>query len=189
VIASYVHDASARRSGPMVRVNLAAIPENMMSELFGSVRGAFTDSKRDRRAISRAPRRTLLLDSSASSRWSCSPNSSGARGTPILSRRQRRERRMNVRTRGDQPQPKEMIARGSSRDLSNRWRPWSFGSLHLQRQSDIERLRAFCSTFRRVRDRKPSHARWSRGAAHVPWPGNVRSSATPSSEHDALRNG
>jgi transcriptional regulator with GAF, ATPase, and Fis domain len=32
-----------------VKVNLAAIPESMAeAELFGSVRGAFTDSKRDR---------------------------------------------------------------------------------------------------------------------------------------------
>jgi DNA-binding NtrC family response regulator len=64
VLASHIHRKSARRSQPFVRVNVAAIPESMMeAELFGSVRGAFTDSKQSRLGyIASADRGTLLLD-------------------------------------------------------------------------------------------------------------------------------
>ncbi len=64
VVAARIHERSARRDGPFVRVNLAAIPENMIeAELFGSVRGAYTDSKRDRTGLfASADGGTLLLD-------------------------------------------------------------------------------------------------------------------------------
>lgn len=64
VVAARIHESSRRRLGPFVKVNLAAIPESMVeSELFGSVRGAFTDSKRDRAGhLATADGGTLLLD-------------------------------------------------------------------------------------------------------------------------------
>jgi two-component system response regulator HydG len=64
VIATRIHERSKRRGGPFVRVNMAALPDTMVeAELFGSVRGAFTDAKRDRSGFfASADGGTLLLD-------------------------------------------------------------------------------------------------------------------------------
>jgi two-component system response regulator AtoC len=64
VIARLIHGASARRAGPFVAVNLAAIPEPFAeAELFGQVGGAFTDVDRPRAGrIVAAHGGTLFLD-------------------------------------------------------------------------------------------------------------------------------
>src|SRR5690349_23449665 len=47
LIARAVHAASARREGPFVKVNCAAIPQELLeSELFGHEKGAFTGAHR-----------------------------------------------------------------------------------------------------------------------------------------------
>ena len=64
VVARLVHAASARRDEALIAVNCAAIPESILeSQLFGHVRGAFTDAKEDRPGVLvRSDHGTLLLD-------------------------------------------------------------------------------------------------------------------------------
>ena len=63
-LAKIVHNSSARRQEPFIKVNCAAIPETMLeSELFGCKKGAFTDATQDRPGKFRlAQQGTLLLD-------------------------------------------------------------------------------------------------------------------------------
>jgi DNA-binding NtrC family response regulator len=64
LVARAIHDRSAQREMPLVKVNCAAIPETVLeSELFGHVRGAFTDAiatKKGKFAL--ADGGTILLD-------------------------------------------------------------------------------------------------------------------------------
>jgi DNA-binding NtrC family response regulator len=64
VIADLIHLLSPRSKGPNVKVNCAALPRELIeSELFGSVRGAFTGAQADREGLFRqAEGGTLLLD-------------------------------------------------------------------------------------------------------------------------------
>ena len=49
VFASYIHKNSPRVKKPFIAINMAAIPENLIeSELFGFVKGAFTDATADK---------------------------------------------------------------------------------------------------------------------------------------------
>jgi two-component system response regulator HydG len=64
LIARAVHDQSARRGGPFLAVNCAAMPPALLeSELFGHARGAFTDAKATRTGLFvQADGGTLFLD-------------------------------------------------------------------------------------------------------------------------------
>lgn len=49
LLAEYVHSCSARRQDPFIAVNMGAIAESLFeSEMFGHIKGAFTDAKESR---------------------------------------------------------------------------------------------------------------------------------------------
>ena len=64
LVARAVHEASDRSKGPFVKVNCAAIPEELIeSELFGAVKGAYTGSTQSRDGkFLQADKGTLFLD-------------------------------------------------------------------------------------------------------------------------------
>jgi len=64
LVAHWIHEKSERASGPMIEVNCAAIPSELIeSELFGHVKGAFTSAIKDRAGkFEAANGGTLFLD-------------------------------------------------------------------------------------------------------------------------------
>jgi PAS domain S-box-containing protein len=64
LLAKVIHSASRRFDQPFVKVNCAAIPENLLeSEMFGYVKGAFTGAERDKTGrFQEADGGTIFLD-------------------------------------------------------------------------------------------------------------------------------
>ena len=64
LVASTIHYQSDRRKGPLIKVNCAALPENLVeSELFGVEKGAFTGAHRRKPGrFERADKGTIFLD-------------------------------------------------------------------------------------------------------------------------------
>jgi len=64
VISDLIHALSPRSQGPLIKINCAALPRELIeSELFGSVKGAYTGAQADREGLFRqADGGTLLLD-------------------------------------------------------------------------------------------------------------------------------
>jgi DNA-binding NtrC family response regulator len=183
VVAAYIHEKSERRQGPFVRVNLAAIPESMVeAELFGSVRGAFTDAKRDRAGhFASADGGTILLDEVFEFKAELQPKLLRAieerRFFPVGSDR---ERRMNVRVlAATNRDPMQMIERGLLReDLYYRLSTVVIRIPPLrERRDDILALAGhFVSRLRTELGRPRAALAASAEAALLAyrWPGNVR---------------
>jgi PAS domain S-box-containing protein len=64
ILAKVIHTASSRREKPLVKVNCAALPDNLLeSEMFGYVRGAFTGAEKDKPGrFQEADGGTIFLD-------------------------------------------------------------------------------------------------------------------------------
>src|SRR5688572_21100924 len=64
VVARLIHQESRRRMAPFVAINCAGVPDSLLeSELFGHVRGSFTDAHRDKKGwLEQAHGGTIFLD-------------------------------------------------------------------------------------------------------------------------------
>ena len=64
VVAQLVHQQSRRSRAPLVTINCAGVPDSLLaSEMFGHVRGSFTDAHRDKAGwLEQANRGTVFLD-------------------------------------------------------------------------------------------------------------------------------
>jgi DNA-binding NtrC family response regulator len=64
VVARLIHEESRRRHAPFVAINCAGVPDTLLeSELFGHVRGSFTDAYRDKLGwLDQAQTGTIFLD-------------------------------------------------------------------------------------------------------------------------------
>jgi two-component system, NtrC family, response regulator AtoC len=183
LVATRIHALSERRDGPFVRVNLAAIPATMVeAELFGSVRGAFTDAKRDRAGhFASAEGGTILLDEICEFKMELQSKLLRAleerRFFPVGSDRERRiDARVLAATNRD---PKEMIARGLLReDLYYRIATVTIRVPPLRDRPDdiIPLAEHFCKVFG-AEFGKPGVQMGAAARAAVlahAWPGNIR---------------
>jgi DNA-binding NtrC family response regulator len=183
VIATCIHESSDRRDGPFVRVNLAAIPATMVeAELFGSVRGAYTDAKRDRAGhFASADGGTILLDEICEFKTELQSKLLRAleerRFYPVGSDR---ERRMNARViAATNRDPKEMIALGLLReDLYYRLATVAIRVPPLRERADdiVPLAEHFCAIYGAEFGRPAVRLGAAACAALLAhrWPGNIR---------------
>ena len=183
LVARAIHDASPRRAQRFVAINCAAIPAALLeSELFGHVRGAFTDAVRDKSGLFEdADGGTLFLDEV------------GELPLALQAKLLRALQESEIRRVGDTASIKvdvRMIA-ATLRDLTvevaaGRFRedlyyrlnvvPVAIPSRSRERAEDIPQLaRFFAARFAERHRRDVAFAPDALDAlARQPWPGNVR---------------
>ncbi|MCA9717224.1 MAG: sigma-54-dependent Fis family transcriptional regulator, partial [Myxococcales bacterium] len=183
LVARALHKSSGRRDGPFVAINCAAVPAELLeSELFGHVRGAFTDARRAREGLfARANGGTLLLDEIGEMPLEMQPKLLRA----LQERRVRplganSEVEINVRLLAATNRDLEsMIEEGEFReDLYYRVNVVQLRVPPLRsRGNDVLQLAQFFIDRIRERDGKPVQALSPSAAACLSsydWPGNVR---------------
>src|SRR4051812_8979046 len=183
LVAEAVHRNSRRAHGPFVKVNLGGISSSLFeSEMFGHVRGAFTDARQDRKGrFELANGGTIFLDEIGD----LDPASQVKmlrvlqdRSFEVLGSSQRRTVDVRVVSATNRALP-DMVARGEFReDLLYRI---NLITIHLpplrERPDDIPLLasrflQAAAAAYRREAVvLTPAAARWLQAQ---PWPGNVR---------------
>ncbi|MFN9539138.1 MAG: sigma-54 interaction domain-containing protein [Planctomycetota bacterium] len=183
LIAGALHRLSARSTAPFVRVNCGALPETLLdSELFGHVKGSFTDAIRDRAGrFEAATGGTILLEDIHSTSYTLQ-----VKLIRVLQERQfervGESRSVEVDVR---------VIAASNRDLAKevsegRFREdlfWRLNVLPIQlpplrrRREDIEPLiRHFLGIYGQLNERQIDDVEPAALAAMVEynWPGNVR---------------
>jgi two-component system response regulator AtoC len=182
LVARAIHDASPRRAHRFVAVNCAAIPATLLeSELFGHVRGAFTDAVRDKPGLFEdADGGSLFLDEV------------GELPLPLQSKLLRALQESEIRRVGDTAPVKvdvRLIA-ATLRDLAEdvaagRFREDLYYRLNVlpvhipplrDRTEDIPQLARFFAQRHAARHQRAATLSdiAIEALAHQPWPGNVR---------------
>ncbi|MFK7767581.1 MAG: sigma-54 interaction domain-containing protein [Mariniblastus sp.] len=183
LIASAIHQLSDRASGPFVRVNCGALTESLLdSELFGHVRGSFTDAVKDRTGrFEAAHGGTIFLDEVNST--------SSTLQVKLLRVLQEREFERVGDTRTIQVDVRVIAA--SNRDLNlevteGRFREDLFWRLNVlpialpplrRREGDTEMLvRHFLEVYCKANNKeiKKIHPDALKALIEYQWPGNVR---------------
>jgi two-component system response regulator HydG len=183
LVAKALHARSDRRDGPFVAINCAAMPESLLeSELFGHVRGAFTDARSARLGLLvKASLGTLFLDEIAEM-------PSGMQAKLLRALQERTVRPVG----GDQEQPfSARIIAATNRDLEaeveeKRFREDLFYRINVvrievpplrARGNDILQLAQHFLERYAARSRRAvvgmTHDAADR-LSRYPWPGNVR---------------
>jgi DNA-binding NtrC family response regulator len=182
LVARALHRLSPRARGPFVAINCAAMQESLLeSELFGHIKGAFTDAHERAGLFSRANRGTLFLDEIAEMPM----------GTQVKLLRALQERKVRpVGSDSEVPFDARIVA-ASNRDLEleveeKRFREDLFYRLnvvHIQvpplRMRDNDVLLLARTFLRRAQASGEARVTGLTGAAAerlagYPWPGNVR---------------
>jgi len=183
LVAEAVHRNSRRQRGPFVKVNLGGISSTLFeSEMFGHVKGAFTDARSDRKGrFETANGGTIFLDEIGDLDAACQVKLLRVlqdRTFEVLGSSLRRTVDVRVVTATNRNLP-EKVERGEFReDLLYRI---NLIAVHLpalrERRDDIPLLASsFLQTVAAVYRRdglsmSPAAVRWLQG---LPWPGNVR---------------
>jgi two-component system response regulator HydG len=183
LVAKALHAKSGRRDGPFVAINCAAMPESLLeSELFGHVKGAFTDARTARPGLFiKASRGTLFLDE-------IGEMPAGMQAKLLRALQERTVRPVG----GDQEQPFDArIMAATNRDLETeveerRFREDLFYRINVvrihvpplrARGSDILVLAQHFLERYAAQSRRPVVGMTSAAADKLlsyPWPGNVR---------------
>jgi DNA-binding NtrC family response regulator len=179
VLASFIHQASGRKDAPMVALNCAAIPANILaSELFGHKKGAFTGAVSNRDGIFlAADKGTLFLDEIGDMPLELQPSLLRAIETGMVSPvGSDSETKVNLRLiAATNTNLEEAVKAGRFRgDLFYRLNVIAFELPPLrERIEDIIPLAHFFLAQKSVRDKRFSQAA-TKLLRNYPWPGNAR---------------
>jgi DNA-binding NtrC family response regulator len=183
VVARWIHAASHRAQMPLVTVNAGGITETLFeSELFGHVKGAFTDAKTDRvGCFELADRGTLFLDEIANVGLKQQAKLLRVLETGELQRvGSSRAKTVNVRvvSATNSNLPREVSEGRFREDLLYRLNTVEIELPPLrERREDIPLLATYFLREQATRYRKPVRefdAGGMRALLAHPWPGNVR---------------